>query len=136
MEIKITLKQLTQLFIRAAANVEIPAPIRQFAAQLTVLTAHTERIEAKIDALTSTLDEQIAELASHLLASREKAPTATSSPVASASPEMPMDEEDEAKAMAEQVLRETEDEVAAITKAPPAAVTPLRKPAVAGKEAS
>lgn len=43
--IKIPLKQLIVLFGESAGNEQLDAPVREFAARLTVLTAHVERVE-------------------------------------------------------------------------------------------
>jgi hypothetical protein len=47
MDLKISLTQLKELFASAAEK--LAAPVRQLFAQLAVLTAHVERIEAKVD---------------------------------------------------------------------------------------
>lgn len=130
MNIKINLKQLAALFAQSASNEELPEAIRQFAAQLTVLTAHVGRVESKInsetqtrDALAKNIDEQIAELATHILVAQptpqEPAPTPVSAAPVEEQQVSGGDEEDEAEAMAEKVIRETEAEVAALSKSPP-----------------
>jgi hypothetical protein len=137
MEIKLTLKQLTVLFARTAGNEEIPVPIRQFAAQLTVLTAHVERVETKLNefskevvATFGILNNQIVKLAS-LSKAVSQAPTEGPQSAAPAEEEQPtvLSEDDEAEAMAAKVLQETEAEVAALLKEPPTAmvVAPQRK---------
>ena len=125
MEIKTSLKDLITLFRDSASNEKLPKPIQQFAAQLSVLTAHVGRVDAKINALATTMDEQVGELATHIIAIREGAAPApipapaSPPPQQSAAADVDMDEDEAAKAMAEQVLRETEAEVAALSKASP-----------------
>jgi len=151
MDIKISLKQLTTLFVRSAADEELPNPVRQFAARLTVLTAHVERVEAKIDAKAKMLDGLVAELANLVMAARQATAAAPSPNIAPPADDAPIAEdseedngqEDEGQAMADAVIRETEADMAAIAdKAPPVekpstSVTPLRKANSGGrKEAS
>ena len=68
MAIKTTLKQLTEFFAQSAATKELSKPVRRFAAQLTLLTAHVQRVENKIDAAAKHFDGQLAELASLVIA--------------------------------------------------------------------
>jgi len=122
----INLKQLTGLFAQSAGNEELPVPIRQFAAQLTVLTAHVGREAQAKRVLEKRLDDQIAELATFMSALPIAPTTAAAQPTPVIDTEITTsenDEDDEAKAMAEQIQRETEAEVAAI-----AAKTPVEKP--------
>lgn len=120
----INLKQLTALFAQSAGNEELPVPIRQFAAQLTVLTAHI----AHEKRARQTLDGNVAELAQIIIASRPAPAPADGTPTEAPTTEAPVEqtdnEDDAAKAMAAQVLRETEAEVAATAAK---AVTPIRK---------
>jgi hypothetical protein len=144
MATKIDLKQLTQLFIQSASNEELPMPIRQFAAQCSVLGRHVAiEAQARI-ALAAKLDGQIAELANHILATRPatpeapaQAPAPGAEPVAEEQPgeQQEMSEDEEAQAMADKVMRETQAEIEAIANAP-AVVTPLRKANGNQKEAS
>ena len=116
-EIKKSLKELTELFARSASNEQLDNPVRQLAARLTVLTAHVERVEAKVDALDHKLAELV-ELVTIIVTKQKTAGTQVKTPAT----EQTVSEDDEAKAMAEKVMRDTAAEVAA------AAVTPLRPP--------
>ena len=134
MNIKLSLKQLVALFARSASNEELPVPIRQFAAQLTVLCAHVERTEGRIN----SLDSAIAELATMMGALPDKvaetlrqgsAPAVAPAPAVKPDAETnDLSEDDEATAMAAKVLQETEAEVAVIAARPSVpAITPIRK---------
>lgn len=148
MEIKTPLKKLIALFAQSASTEELTMPVRQFAAQLTILTAHVERVEAKLEAKAKILDAHIAELASLIVAAQEKktapAPTATApvSPSASAEEAQQiansaamedLTEEQATEAMLAKAQQDMEaDLVAAAQPAAPApakptAITPLRK---------
>jgi hypothetical protein len=127
MEIKTSLQQLIGLFARSSQLSKLE-PVRALAAKLTILTAHSQRIEAKIDAetaarqaLATELDKHLADLASiiELIQSSGQPSTAASAP-ASARPmesDEGGDDEDEGKAMADKVLEETAAEAAALAKA-------------------
>ena len=143
---KVNLKKLTALFAQSAGNDKLPAEIRKFAAQLTILTRHLSHVDGKVQTEVTarkTLDNHIAELAELVMLSQKK----PEGEEVTASAEGPVDlsdlsieegidaeeaaeqsEEDEAKAMAEQVQRETEAEVKAAAASVPASVTPLHKP--------
>lgn len=83
MEIKTSLKKLIALFARSAGDDELPTASRSFAAKLTILTAHVQRLEAKIDAETAArlpmtqamkeLDKHIADLAAIMMTAQQGA---------------------------------------------------------------
>lgn len=133
-EIKTSLKQLTALFAQSSANEELPMPIRRFAAQLTVLTAHVNRVEAKIDALGKSANAHIVELVQHVAALQQPPKTvAASQPETGEAPAASdeergtaLDEEDEAQALADRMLREADEEMKNANAAAVAKVTPLR----------
>ena len=80
---KTTLKQLAELFKDYASSDENPQSIRQFAAQLAILTAHVGRVEFESRKAQKAVDAQIAELAQHILKLRQGTPE---SPDAQAQP--------------------------------------------------
>ena len=137
MEIKTSLKKLTALFAQAANDEALPIEMRSYAAKMIILSAHVQRIEAKIDKLAGVTDAQVAELASHVAMLKQG--------TAGAPPPAPVEgdegeagakapEDETAEEMAERVLRETEAEArsaqaAALAKGGNGAtVTPLRQP--------
>ena len=122
MEIKTSLKQLVKFFAQSAATEELTLPVRRFAAQLTILTAHIQRIEGTAKRVTGDLDARIEALESVLAVAQQAANPATQGAAPGGAPseqEQPSeeqpDEEDEAEAMAAKVQAETEAELAAIT---------------------
>ena len=120
MEIKTSLKQLTAFFAQSAATEELTVPVRRFAAQLTILSAHMQRIEATAKRVTEDLEKRLAAFEAFLVAAQQaSAPAAQPAPGGvPAEQEQPGDgasEEDEAEAMAAKVHAETEAELAAIT---------------------
>ncbi len=134
MPITIDLKKLTSLFARSAADETLPNPIRRFSAQLTLLSAHLNRVDEKIDAevkARTALDGHVAEVADHLLALRSTAAAPPASPSTTQGPpvgEQPA-EDDDAEAMAARVLAETDTEIDAINSgAPTQAIVPTQKP--------
>jgi hypothetical protein len=158
-EIKTPLKKLISLFAQSASTEELTMPVRQFAAQLTVLTAHVDRLEAKIETKAKILDAHIAELATLIAAAQEKkaSPVAATTP-STAAPGAPatattpasveeaqhladMTEEEATEAMLAKAQQELEADLADAKEAPPVvvpkptAITPLRK-TNGGKKAS
>ena len=144
MAIKTSLKQLITLFGQSASNAALPKPIRQFAAQLTVLTAHMQRVEAKTGAAFQHLDKQISDLASIIIemqqskgnagpaADEQQAPSASAQSSVSAGDES--DDSDDPESEEEFIAkaqREIDEEMSELNgKAPsePAiVVTPPRK---------
>jgi hypothetical protein len=114
-QIKTSLKQLFGLFVQSAQDTNLDMPSRQLAARVTVLVAHIQRIEAKVDAvlaagitLEKKVDTSLADIASQLVAIQGGAPAAPA--VEGGNENGPMSEEDEAQAMADRVLAETEAE--------------------------
>jgi hypothetical protein len=137
---KIDLQQLMQLFGQSAADEELPPAIRKFAAQLTVLTRHLgqeQHMRHLLAKHVAELDKQLAEIGTHLIDMKKGAPSPAQNagdvPVPSLEEEASgaeLDEEGEAKAMADQITRETEEEVAAANAdaaAPSTAIVPIRK---------
>jgi len=118
MEIKTSLKQLGKFFAQSAATEELTLPVRRFAAQLTILTAHIQRIEATAKRVTEDLEKRIeafeAALRTDAPSEQVAAPGSAPSGQEQSSEEQP-DEESEAEAMAAKVQAETEAELAAIT---------------------
>ncbi len=120
-EIKTTLAQLKTFFSESAADETLVVPIRRFAAQLTILTAHVERVEA----LALQADQHVAELANIMIAARQarverKAAPPNAPQQGGASPTAPpaaqpapADEEAATEAMVSQIERETAADLAA-----------------------
>lgn len=139
MDIKLSLPQLFNRFAAGAANEEWPAPIREFAAQLTVLVAHMTRLENKIDGEAKLrggadllLDQGLAEVATLVQASRpaqapqQQAPQAVQQPAPDqAAPEVQGEEAAVASVLAETERQQQADMAAENT--PPMPVTALRK---------
>jgi hypothetical protein len=130
-QIKTSLKELFALFMRSAQSEQLESPVRQLAARMTVLVAHMQRIEAKLDIVIGAgqkLEKTTADLATALLAIDQR----TGGTPAAAPAAEPMSEEEE---MAARVMAETEADIAK-TRAnvppagngSPAAVTPIRAP--------
>jgi len=119
MEIKTSLKQLTTFFAQSAATEELTVPVRRFAAQLTILSAHMQRIEATAKRVTEDLEKRLVAIEALFMAAQQaSAPTAQAAPGGppeQAQPDEGASEEDEAEAMAAKVQAETEAELAAIT---------------------
>ncbi len=143
MEIKLTLKQLLVGFAASAGDEENPLGIRKLAARLTVLTAHSQRIEAQLAEeikARQKLETHLAELTTlvAVLAQKGKAPDTTlatqGAPPTATENNEPMSEDDEAAAMAAKALAEAQREMEALNAAAaanggnikPAPVTPLR----------
>jgi ribosomal protein L12E/L44/L45/RPP1/RPP2 len=142
--IKITLNRLIELFGKSV-NSDLPDPVRALAARLMTLTAHTMRIDQKIDVRVKALSEQIATLTDIVQALAQpqgaapaataEAPAATVQPAEApaptdATPTKEASEEEEAEAaFFAHAQREAEAEVAAINAAAsepePAPVTVL-----------
>jgi hypothetical protein len=106
-----SLEELINLFGRIAANEELDKPMRAFASQMTILTAHVRRLQSGL----KEKDQQIGELAALVLAAQtgKQAPTDGAQapiPPTEGDAEQPS-EEDEAIAMAENLQRETEAEM-------------------------
>ena len=126
MALKTTLQELLQLFGRSAGNEKLDKNVRAFAAQLTILTAHTQRLEG----LIKQKDAEIAELATLIIALKNPttevtAPAPTNgAPVPEQQGGEEQSEEDEAEAMAAKVQAETEAEARAL--AAQKGVTPIR----------
>lgn len=76
MEIKISLKQLNDLFAQSASNEKLPPAVRQFAAQLTVLTVHVARVDAKLNAYAKQTDKHIADVAGAISVVNSRIPSA------------------------------------------------------------
>lgn len=101
MEIKTPLKKLIALFAQSASTEELTMPVRQFAAQLTILTAHVDRVEAKLEAKAKVLDTHIAELAALIMAAQSPK-AASSAPAATPStPPSPSASAEEAQQIAD-----------------------------------
>jgi hypothetical protein len=148
MAINLSLKQLYDLFAEATSNFapftsnkELPESIRQFAklvrqvvAQLTVLTAHMNRVEGKINAEAAArkaLDGHIAELAELIMVARQKpvdtaAAAPAGAPNGSVQATEPGSPEEEAEDLEAKILAESEAEIAAANAAP-AAIVPMRQ---------
>jgi hypothetical protein len=134
--IKTSPKQLITYFAASANDEELPMPIRRFAAQCTILSAHIDRLYGLrgVDVKArEALDANVAELANHVIAmngGKPAAPVVPSqpgelppAPVSSGDPTV-----DEAKEMAARVLAETAAEAEALEsqqQKPGATVTPL-----------
>jgi hypothetical protein len=153
MQIKISLKQLYSFFVKTASDETLSDMIRGFAAKMTILTVHTGRIESKIDAeiaarkaYEAKTDGHIAELVNILGALKGGTPAAAEAPAATPDDfaaqvaaqgddgdnigKAPQSIEEEAEALQEKMLAETEAEAAALTQKLAAAapvVTPIRK---------
>jgi len=150
-QIKTSLKDLFALFMRSAENPDLDMPVRQLAARMTVLTAHMQRIEAKIDAAIGfskatdkKVDSGIAELVQHILLINQKignvpatAPAEGQNGDNGAPTDGPPGEET-AEEMASRIMAETEAEAARLRQGQPAApngngngapapVTPIRQ---------
>jgi hypothetical protein len=134
-QIKTSLKQLFALFVQSAEDVNLDLPSRQLAARTTVLIAHMQRIEAKIDAVVSVgiklekkVDDGIAEIAAQFSQLTGGAPPATTTAGEGDGPSG----EETAEEMAERIHRETEEEVARVRASntpgngSPGGVTPIR----------
>jgi hypothetical protein len=118
----ISLKQLTQLFAQSATNPKLSPAERQFAAQLTLLTGHVGRLNAKL----SGLDESVAEIAKLTLGASPAKPESAVQAPSEAAASADVDPEEAATTdMIEKVQQETQAELEALTKP---AVTPIRKP--------
>ena len=122
--IKTSLKQLREWFWTVAAERNDP-----FSAKLTVLTAHVERVEGKLNKLGALSHTQIDELANFVIELREKAgiskpaaaPTQPAAPAQEKPNEAVIEEEDDetlAKALLEKTQQEEDAEIAAINAAP------------------
>lgn len=150
MAIKTSLKQLVGLFGQSAATDALAKPIRTFAAQLTILAAHVDRVEnksdatgAKLDAVAKHLDKQIADLAGVLIAMqqpKEAAPAVeqqTAAPRGKAPPAIGGSEESEPEDAEDEDLvamsqRQIEEDLAELNgggapEPAPIVVTPPRK---------
>ena len=86
---KTTLKQLAELFKDYASSDENPPAIRQFAAQLAILTAHVGRIEFESKKAQKAVDAQIAELAQYILNLRQGAPESPDVPAQTSPSQQP-----------------------------------------------
>jgi hypothetical protein len=133
MEIKTSLKQLGTFFAQSASTEELTVPVRRFAAQLTILTAHIQRIEATAKRVTDDLEKRIETFEGLIAAAQQASAPATtngasSSPVEGEPPGADMNEESEADAMAAKVQAETEAELAAITNGAPEPVVVMPTP--------
>jgi hypothetical protein len=134
MAINLSLKQLYDLFAEATSDEALPKPIRKFAAQLTVLTAHMNRVEGKINAeavARKALDGHIAELAELILVARQKpvdaaAAAPAGAPNGNVQATEPGSPEEEAEDLEAKILAESEAEIAAANAAP-AAIVPMRQ---------
>lgn len=114
---KINLLQLRDLFLQSAANEELPKPIRQFAAQLTILTTHVGSVAKMVKDLEVKLDAQIAELAMFLGTINDSRTKPPATPVAEEAPPV----EDDETSTVEKIMREADAEAAAsntVTKKP------------------
>jgi hypothetical protein len=117
MEIKTSLKQLGKFFAQSAATEELTLPVRRFAAQLTILTAHIQRIEATAKRVTEDLEKRIEAFEAVLAAPQDPAAQAAAPSGAPSAQEQTSEEQpdEEAEAMAAKVQAETEAELTAIT---------------------
>ena len=131
MEIKTSLKQLVNLFAHTAANEEAPTAVRQFAAQMTILTAHVERVEAKSAAETKKLDSLVAELASFVIEARKPTAPAAATPDAAFADEPTESEEEETQRMVDEVERATQEELAKLAQVTPSPETDIAQPSMA-----
>lgn len=140
MEIKMTLRQLTSLFAAsAAANEELPKPIREFAAQCAILAAHTERVDMKTNATMRKLQalEKIAnEMAEAVTAVAVKSGAIPTSSPEQTQPQQPPPQEgeeeedaseDDVAAMVAQAIKDTETDTTTAAAPAGGSVTPLRK---------
>lgn len=129
---KTTLKQLTEMFGQYALSDENPPEVRQFAAQLAILSEHVNKINQglalllqKMNTNAKAVDGQVVELAQHILelkkatgpAPSPKAPTPPPQTDAPSTPENPaegLDEEAATAAMVRQAQLDTEADAAAM----------------------
>ena len=109
-QIKTSLKQLFGLFVQSAEDQALDMPNRQLAARTTVLIAHMQRIDAKLDkvlnagiALEKKVDATLTELLPKAAPPAEGAEGETVAPG-----------EEDGDQMASRVLAETEAEAAAL----------------------
>lgn len=137
MQIKTTLKQLIGFFAQSASELKDES-VRRLAARLTVLTAHVERVDQKIDSRFGELDAHIAEVVAHLIEQRNSAPVATPSnpsappAVVEETPPQMSEEDQEADDLVAKINAETQAELASLEKEAPVALVPRK---VNGKKA-
>jgi hypothetical protein len=149
--IKITLNRLIELFGKSTSDIEalqslsltesataLPKLAGGLAARLMTLTAHTMRIDQKVDVRVKALSEQIAQLTDivQALAQPQQAAPSASTPAEVAPAPSPTDEvnkeEESEAAFFARAQQEAEAEVAAINAAPVAEVTQLPRSKKAG----
>lgn len=119
MGIKTSLKQLVTFFAQSAATEELSLPVRRFAAQLTILGTHAQRIESTAKRVTDALDVRLATLEALLAAAQQQEPHAEGAapggvPSEQEQPPGEMNEDDEVEAMASKALAETEADLLSI----------------------